>query len=86
MGKTRGDRREQSLEPPAGKVFQRRIEAHQAEPLLLGLGGQQPIEQIAVGLAIATGLDRIVLPDRQPQQPSGSQPLQAVLRSQTREV
>jgi hypothetical protein len=38
----------------------------------LSLSGQQPITRIAVGLAIATGLDRIELPDRQPQQGSGS--------------
>jgi len=49
-----------SPEQAAGKGGQRRVEAHQLQPLQLGLGRQQPIEGIPVGLLVTTGVHTVM--------------------------
>jgi hypothetical protein len=49
-----------SPEQTAGEGGQRRIDAHLLQALQLGLGGQQPIEGIAMGLRVASGADAVM--------------------------
>ena len=49
-----------SPEQAAGEGGQRRVEAHQLQALQLSPGRQQPIEGIAVGLPVGTGVDAVM--------------------------
>jgi hypothetical protein len=49
-----------SPEQAAGEGGQRGIDAHQLQALQLSLGGQQPIERVAMELRVATGADAVM--------------------------
>jgi len=49
-----------SPEQAAGEAGQSRVSDHQVQALQLGLGRQQPIEGIPVGLLVTTGVDTVM--------------------------